>query len=133
MKDKPNHCGERTRKNVPPTQNVMHKGVYRIMSENENKQDEITPICFFFNGFMLRLIYGLSGIGIMAILRPKIIAEEYQAVIVASLAYLFVCILGGIYDMNTKQFTHIPGLEKPRLIDIALFILIFIFVFIIFR
>ena len=107
----------------------MHKGVDRIMSENENKQDEIPPIRFFFNGFMLRLIYGLSGIGIMAILRPQFIAEEYQAVLVGSLAYLFVCVLGGIYDMNTKQFTHIPGLEKPRLIDIAIFILIFIFVF----
>ncbi len=103
------------------------------MPENENKQDEITRKRFFFNGFMLRLIYGLSGIGILAILRPKIIAEEYTAVLIGSLAYLFVCILGGIYDMNTKQFRHIPGLEKPRLIDIALFILILIFVFFVFR
>ena len=108
---------------------VMHKGVDRIMSENENRQDEITPIRFFFNGFMLRLIYGLSGIGILALLRPQLLAEEYQAVLMGSFVYLFVCILGGIYDMNTKQVRHIPGLERPRLIDIALFILIFIFVF----
>ncbi len=97
------------------------------MSENENKQDEITPIHFFFNGFMIRLIYGLSGIGILAILRPQFLAEDYQAILLAFLTYLFVCILGGIYDTHTRQFRHIPGMEKLRLIDIVIFILIIIF------
>jgi hypothetical protein len=107
----------------------MHKGVDRIMPENENGQAEITPIRFFFNGFMLRLIYGLSGIGIMAILRPRLIAEEYPAILLGCLTYLFVCTLGGIYDNSTKQFRQIPGLEKTRLIDIAVFILVFLFFF----
>ena len=76
---------------------------------------------------MIRLIYGLSGIGVLAILRPQFIAEEYPAILFASLTYLFVCMLGGIYDMNTKRFRPIPGLEKIRLIDIAVFILVIIF------
>lgn len=99
------------------------------MSENENEREEITRKRFFFNGFMLRLIYGLSGIGILALLRPQLIAEEYQAVLLACLTYLFICTLGGIYDMNTKQFRPIPGLEKTRLIDIAVFILVFLLFF----
>ncbi len=103
------------------------------MSENENGQDEITHIRFFFNGFMIRLIYGLSGIGILAILRPRLIAEEYPAVLLGCLTYLFVCILGGSLDNYTKQYRHIPGLEKTRLIDIAVFILVFILIFFLFK
>ena len=99
------------------------------MSENEIRQDEITPIRCFFNGFTLRLIYGLSGIGLLAILRPQFLAEEYHAVLSSSLAYLFVCVLGGIYDISIKRLTPIPGLGKPRLIDIALLVLVFILFF----
>lgn len=76
----------------------------------------------FIQGFSIRLIYGLAGVGVLALIRPNKFATDFRVFNLSVLIYLIVCIAGGIYDVSKGQPVQDPGLQKLRVIDIAILI-----------
>ncbi len=99
------------------------------MAESKEVSKEITPFQFFINGFLLRLIYGLCGIGIIAVIRPNILAENHSEILMAMLTYLFVCIAGGIYDLSIRRLSQFTCFKKKEIIYLIIFVLFLLLIF----
>jgi len=88
------------------------------MPESETIQEEKRPMEYFLNGFFLRLIYGLAAMGVMALIRPDLVTERYEATLFCLSAYMVVCILGGLYDMSSRKYHRIEGYPRFRKRDL---------------
>jgi hypothetical protein len=99
------------------------------MTESKEVPKEVTPFQFFINGFLIRLIYGFSGIGIIAVIRPNFFAEHHSEILIAMLTYLFVCIAGGIYDLSTRRLSQFTCFKKKEIIYLIIFILLLLLIF----
>lgn len=53
----------------------------------------------FLRGFLLRLLYGLFGLPILALITPNLYGEKLHILVGVIAFYLFVCIAGGAQDV----------------------------------
>jgi len=99
------------------------------MTELQKVPKKTTLFQFFINGFLLRLIYGLCGIGIIALIKPSFLAKNRSDILIAMLVYLFVCIAGGVCDLSKKRLSQFTGLQKKDIIWIIIFVLFLLLIF----
>ncbi len=99
------------------------------MTECKEVPKEVTPFQFFINGFLLRLIYGLCGIGIIALIKPNFLAENHSDILIAILVYLFVCIAGGVYDLSRRRLSQFACFKKKEIIYLIIFVLFLLLIF----
>ncbi len=78
----------------------------------------------FFQGFLVRGLYGLLGLAVVAVIRPDIYVDRREIVWFAVGLYVVVCAAGGVYDAATRARRTVKVFQKPRAVDVALLVII---------
>jgi hypothetical protein len=87
-------------------------------------RDAPSPGRAFIQGFLVRGLYGLLGLAVVAVIRPDIYVDHREIVWFAVGLYVVVCTVGGVYDAATRQRRTVKVFQKPRAVDIALLVII---------
>jgi hypothetical protein len=79
----------------------------------------------FWRGFLFRLVYGLSGVPLLFLIRPDFFTHEKRfRLIPGTLFYLFICLAGGGHDVSTGQEARFRPFSKHPKRDLILLALI---------
>ena len=80
----------------------------------------------FLRGFLIRLVYGLLGILLIAFIRPDLFSEKLTRILAPLSVYLLICLAGGAFDAATRPTREIKLFQKPKLVYVVIFLIVMI-------